>query len=351
MTQFAEPAIRHWDFPRGVAGTCLLLRFAAEHGISRRRVLTGSGLTPEQLADPAGEVDARQELQVVRNLARALPNSGLAAGREYHATTFGILGFAFISSPTVRAAVNVALRYLDLSFIFGIPAVSVAGGRVVLELRDDALPPDVARFLVERDFMAIYNVLDELLAGGVPLMELDFRFPEPATADPYVAAFGVTPRFGRARNMASLDATYLDQPLPQANAQTVAMCEAQCHQLVTRRRGRTGIAHEVRQLLTRFGAIGSGMDEVARELGISTRTLRRRLGEAGTGFRALLDEVREALAEELLTAGALPVEDVALRLGYAEASSFIHAFKRWKGVTPASYTRDRAGPKASTVEL
>jgi AraC-like DNA-binding protein len=48
---------------------------------------------------------------------------------------------------------------------------------------------------------------------------------------------------------------------------------------------------------------------------MSTRTLRRKLGEAGTSFRSLLDEVREALAEELLTTGALTVDDVATRLG------------------------------------
>jgi len=46
---------------------------------------------------------------------------------------------------------------------------------------------------------------------------------------------------------------------------------------------------------------------------------------------------------ELLAKGAVPVEDVAVRLGYAEASSFIHAFKRWKGVTPTAYVRDRSG--------
>ena len=69
--------------------------------------------------------------------------------------------------------------------------------------------------------------------------------------------------------------------------------------------------------------------------------LRRRLEEEGTSFRALLDEVRETHAEELLTRGAVPVEDVAFRLGYAEASSFIHAFKRWKGVTPTAFLRRR----------
>ncbi|TVT45386.1 AraC family transcriptional regulator [Amycolatopsis rhizosphaerae] len=342
MTQLAEPVVRHWDFPRGIASVCLLVRFGAEHGIGEREMLDGSGITPGQLADPAAEVEAHQELSVVRNLAARLPDAGPEVGRGYHATTFGLFGFAFLSSPTVRDAVNFALRYLDLSFTFSIPRATLAGGQVRLVLDDSLLPPDVARFLVERDLSAIRTVIGELLPTGVPLAGLDLRFPEPSTVDQletYREVFGVRPVFGRPANLATFDATYLDRPLPQANPQTVAFCEAQCRELVTRRRRRAGVAHEVREHLTRFGAIARGMPGVARELNMSARTLRRKLEEEGTSFRALLDEVREALAEELLVSGALSVEDVAIRLGYAEASSFIHAFKRWKGVTPASYTR------------
>ena len=345
MTRVAESAVRHWDFRRGVAGTSVLVRFGTNHGVPRRELLAGSGLTAAQLADPALEIDARQELQVVRNLAAALPDAGVAAGREYHATTFGILGFAFLSSPTMRDAVAVALRYYDLSFAFSMPDVTLVDGEVRFELDDRLLPADVARFLVERDLAAIHTVIDELLPTGVPLTGLEFRFAEPSTSDQYESTFGLRPRFGCAANVATFDASFLDAPLPLANAHTVAMCEAQCRDIVTRRRARSGTAHEVRELLTRLGALGSAMPDVARELNLSTRTLRRRLEEEGTSFRALLDEVREALAEELLTMGAVPVEDVAIRLGYAEASSFIHAFKRWKGVTPIAFVRERTGAR------
>ncbi|KAA9161347.1 AraC family transcriptional regulator [Amycolatopsis acidicola] len=341
MTQLPEPVVRHWDFPRGNASVCLLVRFGTDHGVAEQQLLAGSGLTPAQLADPAALVDAHQELQVVRNLAAALPDAGLAAGTEYHATTFGIFGFAFISSTTIRDAVNLALRYLDLSFTFSIPRARLVDGQVLLELDDSALPADVSRFLVERDLSAIHTVIGELLPAGVPLTSLGFRFPEPSTADELEQFFGVAPLFGQEANAATFDATYLDQPLPQANPQTVAVCEAQCRDLVSRRRARAGIAHEVRAKLTRVGAIAEGMPGVARELNMSIRTLRRKLDESGTSFRALQDEVREALAEELLTTGALSIEDVAVRLGYAEASSFIHAFKRWKGITPAAFVRAR----------
>ncbi|TDV57376.1 AraC family transcriptional regulator [Actinophytocola oryzae] len=341
MTQLAEPVIRHWDFPRSIAGTGLLVRFGTDRGVPPERLLAGSGLTTTGLSNPRAEVTAHQELRVVRNLAAALPEAGLAVGREYHATTFGILGFAFISSPTMRDAVAVALRYLDLSFTFSIPSVSIVDGEVLLTIDDRLLPDDVARFLVERDLAAIHTVIDELVPGGVPLTGVDFRFPPRVSDEEYREVFGLAPEFGCRATVARFAAAYLDEPLPQANPHTVAMCEAQCRELVSSRRARTGMAHEVRELLSGFGAVSAQMTDVARRLGVSTRTLRRRLEDEGTSFRALLDEVREALAEELLTRGAVPVEDVAYRLGYAEASSFIHAFKRWKGVTPSAFLRGR----------
>jgi AraC-like DNA-binding protein len=344
MGRLAEPVVRHWDFPRGVASVCLLARFAAERGVAEPDVLAGTGITPAHLTDPTGEVDAHQELAVVRNLVDALadrPGLGLAVGSRYHVTTFGMLGFAFISSRTLLDAVNVALRYLDLSFTFSMPRASLVGAQVRLELDDSALPGDVAAFLVERDLAAIHTVIGELLPGGIPLRELCFRAEGSAEDDAYRAVFGVTPMFGCTSNAATFDVAHLDRPLPQANPQTVAVCEAQCRALVSARRRRTGIAHEVRELLAGLGALGGDMNEVADQLNLSVRTLRRRLADAGTSFRALLDEVREALAEEMLATSALSVEDVAVRLGYAEASSFIHAFRRWKGVTPAAYARGR----------
>ena len=89
---------------------------------------------------------------------------------------------------------------------------------------------------------------------------------------------------------------------------------------------------------------GPSMVAVAAALGVGERSLRRRLATEGTSFQELLDEVREALALQLLETGVLSVEDVALRLGYAEASTFIVAFRRWRGTTPTAYTGSAARP-------
>ncbi|HWY25659.1 MAG TPA: helix-turn-helix transcriptional regulator, partial [Nevskia sp.] len=139
------------------------------------------------------------------------------------------------------------------------------------------------------------------------------------------------------RNEVALDAVLLDAPLPQANEPSRRMAEEQCRLLLTARKARSGLAERVRDRILRQPGQMPQMNAVAGELLLTPRTLRRRLLEEGTSYKALTDEVRETLAEELLSAAKLSVEQIAERLGYSEAASFIHAFKRWKGRPPHRY--------------
>jgi AraC-like DNA-binding protein len=97
----------------------------------------------------------------------------------------------------------------------------------------------------------------------------------------------------------------------------------------------------VRQLLVASPGHLPGIEETAERLHVSSRTLRRRLDREGTTFRRLVDEVRRRLAEDLLTAGELSVEQIAHRLGYGATPAFSAAFTRWTGVSPREYRRGR----------
>ena len=340
MVHLEPPAAHDWDFSRGMSGLALLADVGKEHGVGVELMLRGTGLAATDLADHEREASAAQELRVIRNLVSAAPSvSGAAVGARYHLSTFGIFGFALLSSRTVLDAVNIALRFIDLSHTFSIPEVSVAAGQAIVELDASRLPADLRRFLLERDLVAITQVLGELRPDGVPLAWVELEFAEPPSTAPYSALLGTAPRFGARRNAFAFDAGLLDEPLPQANPQAVAMCEEICRDMVTRRR-RTGITQQVRLKIAQQLGRGAAMDEVAGALGLSTRTLRRRLAAEDASYQGVLDEVRESVAERMLATGLLTVDDVAQRLGYAEASSFIHAFKRWKGTTPAAYVRD-----------
>ena len=311
MVGFDDAAVRDWDFPRAVAGVALLAEHARQHGIPDEDVLAGSGLSAASLAR-ASEVTAAQELRVVRNLRARLGEVGPEVGRRYRASSFGVLGYALLASRTVHEAMNVALRFLDLSHTFAIPRAELAGRRVRIVVDGTGLPADVRRFLVERDAAAIRAVLAEL--ARLPIRTTDAE-------DVRILSF---------------DVVDLDRPIQHSAPASLAACEAACRDVVGRRRQRSGVAGEVRVLVTQRLPVGAPAASVAGALGVSERTLRRRLAAAGTGYQRLLDEVRASMAEELLGTGRLSVEEVGLRLGYAEASSFIAAHRRWTGETPGT---------------
>ncbi len=332
-----------WDFPRSVAGLQVLRDFAREHGLDDARVLAGVEVTEARLADAAEVVPASAELTALRNLAGLAAGTplagdlGLALGRAYHVTSFGILGYALISSRTVGDVVDLALRFLDLSHIFSTPEVTVVDGEVRIAFEPVDLPADLAGFVVLRDVAAIASVLTELVGDRMPFTSVLLTGSRPADPAPYVEVFGRVPRFRAARAVLGFAVADLERRLPRGNPHSQALAEAMCRDVVSRRRARTGLTEEVRLWITRNVSDGAEMPRAAAALAMSERTLRRRLEGAGTRYQHLLDEVREALAEEMLATGLLGVEDVAQRLGYAEASSFIHAFKRWKGRTPTQW--------------
>lgn len=330
----------------------LLTQLAAEHGLSPERSLRGTGLDVRALADPNAEATAAQELQLVRNLLRELgpiPGLGLDAGLRYPLSAYGIWGFAMLSSPTFRAVTEVVSRFLDLSYAFVRFRPEETASAFWIVMDDTEIPDDLRQFLLERDFAACCNVIRELRPGGLPMRELTFRFERPAYAARFQALAGVMPRFGAPHNAARFALADVDAPLPQANPMMARMCLEQCQQLLARRQIRTGLAGRVRDRLLQTPGDPAGIDTVAEELHMATRSLRRHLAQEGTSFRALVDEVRQALAEELLTTADLKLEEVAMRLGYSEPASLIHAFKRWKGVTPSAFREQRRGAHTAPV--
>ena len=143
-----------WSPRRSAISAHLLIQFGIDRGLGLEQCLAGSGLDIRLLGDPSGEIDAAQELSVVRNLVRHLGDAcapGLAAGLRYHLNAYGIWGFALLSSPTFLSAAQLGLRYLDLTFAFHGIRLEVHDDEAHLVLDDAGIPEDLRIFLLERD--------------------------------------------------------------------------------------------------------------------------------------------------------------------------------------------------------
>lgn len=329
-----------WNFRRGNASVRLLLQLGIEHGLTVDQLLQNSQLTPVALDDLKSEIEATDELAVITNLVRLLPHLpwlGLEAGSRYRLTTYGIWGYALISSPTLNSAAQLALRYLNLTYAFTHISMQSGNGVTSFTLGDLEIPAEVRRFLVERDAVALRVLQKDIFQAAIPLHRICFKGPPPAYASMYVQHFGVEPEFNATANRAEFPAHYLDLPLPQANETTAAMCEDICRDLLNQRRSRHGCAAVVRNRLLHTPGKLPDMEAISAELCMTSRTLRRHLVAEGTTFRDLVDEVRLILALELIETAHMGHKEIALRLGFHDLSSFIQAFRRWKGVTPSVY--------------
>ncbi|WP_406861476.1 AraC family transcriptional regulator [Streptomyces sp. HUAS MG47] len=337
-----------WTLGRSPSNVRVLIGLGADHGVPPETSLADTGLRESALRDPSVTVGARQELTVVANLLRALgnpPGLGLEAGARCHLTSYGVWGFAMASSPSWRSAIDMGVRYLDLTYTFTRIRIRDHGETFHLVLDVPDVPSHLQRFLLEHTSAAIQTLQNELLGSTVPVRDVGYAFPPPASGrQRYAEIFGTPPVFGAAENVVGIPTEILDVPLPQYDALTTALARDRCRRLLDDLDTDTALAGRVRDYLLTRASAPPALERVAADLHMSERTLRRRLAGEGVSFRGLLDGIREQLAEELLVDGGLPVAEVAQRLGYAEVSSFSQAFRRWKGMSPRAYrARQPAG--------
>lgn len=329
-----------------VYATRVLCEVANERGVPTRDVLAGTAIEPADLDDPNAVVSGFDEIVAVRRLLARLADDtgvGIDVGSRFTLTHFGLFGFAVMSCGTLRELFSIAMRYFALTTLHIDLTLFETADDCLVELDAGHLPADVRGFFIERDIAGIITITMTFM---LPVAE---KYADQVSAELAVDEELLRPlldlvpvhdvAFGRAHNRLHFPRAMFDEPLPQADRHTLEMCMAQCDVLMQRSEQRRGITALVRTKLFRDSGLFPTLPDIADELDIHPRTLRRRLAEEGTSFRALLNEARSTVAVDLLRNVGLTVEEVSTRLGYTEVSTFSHAFKRWYGVAPSTYSR------------
>ncbi len=338
-----------WDVRRSVVSARILTQVGVEQGADLDALLAQTRLTRDDLNNDQLQIDTLQEVQLIRNLVTLLPQHptlGLIAGSRYHLHTFGLWGYAVISSPDMTGAINMATRMFSQTLLLTRLRTERLGQHLVSSFEADHLPVDVRQFALDRDRASIFTLQRDVLGRVLPYTEIRMQRAEPApeVVAAYTECFGVRPLFGMSKDGALLPADVLTQPLVEPAGQTLNHCEQMCRQLIEARSARTGMAAKVRDRLLRTPGRIPDMEDIAAEMHMTSRTLRRHLTAEGATFRTLLEEVRSTLAEALMTSASLTHGEIAQRLGYADVTTFIEAFRRWKGMPPSEFRRSQGLP-------
>lgn len=324
-----------------IAISQVMINFAASHGIAKDICLDGTAISSEDLQDGEALITREQEIRLIENLIRALPEVpglGFKLGLQYNVATFGVWGFALRTSRTLRDAANTALRYLPLSTAYCRMYTFEEDGRFGIGLDPEPIPPHLRQFLLERDLATGINLLKELSLSGLNICAVDFQGPPPDYAELFTETMGVAPRFHSSRNAMLVSSNAADQPLPTFSPRLVRMLDDQCRFQLEQRQtsGLTGMVRQ--QVLGSLGLVAT-LDEVASKLAMSPRSLRRKLDQEGSSFRAIIEEERRQTATQILSGSDMKLDELAIHLGYTDTASFTRAFRRWMGISPGEYRR------------
>lgn len=300
--------------------------------------------------DPSAHIDRALELRIYVEVADVLrdPLAGLKAGTNFGIGSYGPFVMLVMTCENAWEAFRVGVQYQQLTYLYGTIRLEPGERTSTLALVPLPLPPRAFRFRVDGEVSGTWKLVRDLQSTfGLDLAaeRIDMPYPRPAEARAYEELFGCPVRWGETEARFHIRNEHLQTRFPTADVNAHRFYRAQCDRLLLELAAdSTSMQERVREHLALFSGSFPSAADVASALGTSERTLRRQLGAEGQGFRALLDEVRQAKARHLLTTTALAVDAIAQQLGYAEAASFIHAFQRWTGETPAAFRRrQRAG--------
>lgn len=294
-------------------------------------------------ASSLDRTDGPIELSLADRVLRAAlsqteqPALGLCFGERAPIQSLGMLGEVLTHSPTLRTAINELHAYLPLVFPMCRFRLLEEGDRAHLIYEPPFADPRSARFVTELAFGFAVRIGRQLVPGSSPL-EARLRYEAPPYAELYGKVFGCPVRFDAPHSELVFPRSMLDTPQPFVDEALWRLLKRRADELLSAERAREHLHERVKQVLRHEVDLGSvNPSNIARRLGVSPRSLRRRLGDEGHSLSALADQVRRELALSELANPEVPIKRIADRVGFSEVSAFHRAFKRWTGVTPARY--------------
>ncbi len=293
----------------------------------------------------AGEITLGEQIRQVRNVnRREAPGWALRIARRFDAAVHGPVAFASVSAPTLGDSIAVLARYGYVRSPYYRMETERRSETFILRIIETIEFGDAVRLpLLEALLLSIQSLIETVFAAPMRQAEVRIAMPPPPYAEQYDAAFHSPVRFDMKHTEVALPARWLAIQSPMADPVTYAEAMRKLELLAARLDGDVFVVARVEQLLRARPDGDVPLEEVARALGMSGRTLARKLQDAGTSYREVVEEHLRERAVALLADPTLTIAEVGYRLGYEDPANFGRAFRRWFAVSPGQFRKDRGG--------
>lgn len=322
-----------------------LLGGARRQGIEVKPLLALAGIPAEVLTHDSVRVSAEQYTELVQQIWQVLQDEfmGFAEVRSKPGT-FAAMCYLVIPCQTLESVYKRGRAFYGL---FDKPVgmtLSVEGDEAALTIASEGPLHDPEHFFQESLLVIWHRFSCWLIGERIVLNRVEFDYPEPAHAKEYRHLFASELRFDQAATRLCFSSRYLTFPLVQDERTLKDFLKSSPADLLAKPDDSTTFTARIRRLLGKdLGQPLPDFEAIAVQLNVSPQTLRRRLKQENTSFQEIKDHMRRDIALYHLGRHELSINDIAIRVGFTEPSTFHRAFKKWTGLTPGEYREHQAG--------
>jgi len=309
-------------------------------GMSPERALAQAQIAPQLLQDDSARITAWQMEQISDAAMQELDDEALGwFSRRLPWGSYGMLARASLTAQDLHLALKRWCRHHALIADDVKLRVLTHGDAASIAVEESAAhaPAEAREFNLVHVLRNIHGLACWYIDSRIPLLEASFPFAPPPHREAYAHMFPGPHRFGAGRAEIRFDARYLALPLRRDDEALRQMLQHALPLTVRQYHRDRLLVQQVRQALLAQGGSPHTARSLAGLLHVSVRTLHRQLREEGASLQQIKDEVRFERARSLLLHGSRPIKQVAAAAGFGNEKSFIRAFRRWAGTTPAQF--------------
>lgn len=312
-----------------------------DHGYNPGGLFQEAGIDSDELERPEGRIHLSRVIELFQKIDKLFndPCLGLKYAKYWHPSQYHAFGYAWISSKTLREALNRKVRYSKILTEGLVFQLSEKENDVTIHV--DFMfehPPSLGQLFATAEMSSLVAACRINYGKELNPTTATFKHDEPPCSGEYFTFFKTNVRFGTDKDSVTFSSEILDKALTGHNPQMAEYAD----QAVIRYLAmldKTDITHRAKVKIIEMMPSGDvTAKNIAKQLYLSGRSFNRRLNESGTSFRELLEETRRKMVSQYLKDINVDLREIPYLLGYKNYSSFFKAYKRWTGQSPSGLT-------------
>jgi AraC-like DNA-binding protein len=320
------------------------LQLAIEQALDIDAICSTIKLDQKLLSDNSEHITGALFQQLIAELLAQSSDDlfGLHTAKHVQPGSYSVLGYISMNCENLGQAITKIQPFEKLVGDMGTTTFAQQGDKVKISWHCQFSNPKVKRHMIDNCLGSWLTFARYLVSQESNPSEILLSRKEPALSqqNEYQAVFRCPVSYGQAENAIVFDSALLSVPLNKGDQQLLSTLESHAQAMITDLTVETDIATQLQTLIIKSLKDGNfHQQEIAQQLGISAKTLQRRLAALGLNFQTLLDETRLTIAKQHLNENILNLNQISIELGFTEPRSFYRWFNKLTNQTPGEYRK------------